>query len=62
MFAGSLKVLAAELGLSYTNFTRTVQALVEEGRLRSVGRGQHRLQSFHVTDPAEWVKRPDKNN
>lgn len=54
VYAGNLRMLAAETGISYFHLTRIIQEFVKESRLHSLSRGNHRLQSFRVEDPVYW--------
>lgn len=54
VFTGSIRVLAAETGISYFHLTRIIQDFVADGRLHPLSRGLHRLQSFRVEDPVYW--------
>lgn len=54
VYTGSLKMLAAETGISYFHLTRIIQDFVADGRLHALSRGSHRLQSFRVEDPVYW--------
>lgn len=51
VYSGTLKALSMETGMSYFHLTRMMKTFVEEGRLRLLSRGAHRLQNFLVTEP-----------
>lgn len=55
VYSGNLKMLALELGISYVHFTTVIAGFVRDGRLRSLSRGAHRLQTFIVADPVTFL-------
>jgi hypothetical protein len=59
VYSDKLKVLSEETGISYFHLTRIVKEFVEEGRLRRMSRGAHRMQSFIVVNPVDWCEEHD---
>lgn len=53
VYSGNLKALSLETGMSYFHLTRMMKTFMEEGRLRLLSRGAHRLQNFLVTEPSQ---------
>lgn len=50
----NVKVLAADLELSYCNMTVVIGEMTASGRLRRIGGPRYGLKTYVVADPSSW--------